>query len=149
MQVKNIAKATFGLLAGASLLVPTIAIAGSRYQDQIRAQLVMAARALGMGNYQYQDSHIDRLDDNGEERLHFTLQKGMTYAIVGVCDEDCSDIDLELYDENGNSISADYSSDDYPIVEVTPAWTGQFSLDVDMYSCSADYCYYGVSIFSR
>jgi len=149
MPVKNIAKVAFGLLAGASLLVPTIAIAGSRYEDQIRDQLIMAARALGVGNYQYQDSYIDRLDDNSEERLTFNLKKGMTYAIVGVCDEDCSDIDLELYDENGNSISVDRGSDDYPIVEVTPARTGQFSLEVDMYSCSASYCYYGISIFSQ
>jgi hypothetical protein len=150
MPFNNSAKIAFGLLAGVSLLIPTIAIAGNRYEEQIRAQLITAARSLGVGNYQlFSSPYIDTLTANGEDRLNFTLTKGATYAIVGVCDEDCSDIDLELYDNNGNSISVDRANDDYPIVRVTPAWTGQFNLEVDMYNCSASYCYYGIGIFHQ
>ena len=150
MGFKNYAKIACGLLAGAAFLVPTIAIADSRYEELIPDQLITAARYLGVGSYQlFSDPYIDTLTSDGEDRLTFTLTKGATYAIIGVCDEDCSDIDLELYDANGNSISVDRADDDYPIVRVTPAWTGQFSLEVDMYNCSASYCYYGIGIYRQ
>ena len=149
MQVNNTAKVAIGLLASASLLLPTVAIAG-RYQDQIRAQLTIAAMALGLGDYYlFYDPYIDSLSDNSEDNLTFTLKRGGTYAIVGVCDEDCRDIDFELYDENGNSVEVDRDTDDYPIVEITPRWTGKFRLEVDMYSCSTSYCYYGVGVFRQ
>ncbi len=150
MQVNNTAKVAFSLLASASLLVPTVAIAGNRYEEQIRSQLMMAAIALGLEDYQlFYDPYIDSLGANSEDRLTFTLKKGGTYAIVGVCDEDCSDIDLEIYDENGNSIAVDRGTDDYPMIQISPAWTGEFSLEVDMYSCSTSDCYYGIGVFSQ
>lgn len=150
MQVNNTAKVAVGLLASASLLAPTVAIADNRYEDQIRGQLMIAAMALGLGDYQLlYDPYIDTLDANSEDRLTLTLKKGASYAIIGVCDEDCSDIDLEIYDENGNSIAVDRDSDDYPIVQVTPTWTGEFSLEVDMYNCSTSDCYYGVGVFRQ
>ncbi|MGA7935472.1 MAG: hypothetical protein WCA35_18115, partial [Kovacikia sp.] len=71
------------------------------------------------------------------------------YGLIGVCDRDCRDLDLRLYDENGNLVAADTSSDDTPFVSLTPRWSGQFYLRVDMANCRANYCYYGVGVFGR
>ena len=55
---------------------------------------------------------------------------------------------LFLYDDNGNIIDSDESSDDIPIVQVTPRWTATFEVELNMYQCSSSYCYYGIGVFA-
>lgn len=65
---------------------------------------------------------------------------------MGVCDADCGDLDLALYDENGNLVSEDETTDDVPAVTVEPRWTGPFTLRVDMYQCTEEPCVYGFTV---
>ena len=149
MKTQNVIKAAIALASTVIVSTPLVALAGL-YQDQIRVQLLGAALTLGFGNYNLShDPYIDTLDRNRSEYLTVNLQGGTSYALVGVCDEDCQDLDLRLYDENGNLVSSDNTSDDTPVVSVTPSWSGQFQVKATMYECSTSYCYYGVGVFSR
>lgn len=146
----NTMKISVILLASLSFLIPSIVIAGNRYQDQIRGQLILAATALGLGNYELShDPYINSLRANSTNHLRLNLRSGKSYAVVGVCDEDCSDIDLKIYDDNQNLIDTDSGTDDYPMVQVSPTWSGEFSVEVRMYDCSASDCYYGIGVFSQ
>ncbi|MEB3273867.1 MAG: hypothetical protein ACO4CG_01740 [Prochlorothrix sp.] len=123
--------------------------AQSRYERQVEAQLDAAAMAVGGSGYEMvYDPYIDRTGAGITDNLTVTLYEGVSYTIIGVCDEDCSDLDMELFDANGNSIDSDYETDDFPVVEVTPAWTSEFTLDVHMFDCSNEPCYYGVGVFA-
>jgi hypothetical protein len=85
-----------------------------------------------------------RLND-GTYRVHnVTLRADVEYTFVGACDRDCSDLDLQLYDENGNLIDEDLLSDDVPVVTVTPSWTGRFRVKVIMADCSISPCGYAI-----
>ena len=77
------------------------------------------------------------------------LVKGVDYRIHGVCDNDCRDLDLVLLDERGNEISQDTSTDDIPIVNARPKWTGRFTLRVIMEDCKVNPCNYGVRFFAE
>ena len=77
------------------------------------------------------------------------LDSGVEYKIVGVCDSNCRDLDLFLYDENGNQVSRDASNDYLPIVTVTPRWDGRFLLRASMARCNKAKCGYAVRVFSR
>ena len=66
---------------------------------------------------------------------------------MGVCDEDCSDIDLSLLDGYGNLVVEDIEVDDAPVIEFTVTASGDFTLGVEMYECSVEPCYYGVGLF--
>ena len=77
------------------------------------------------------------------------LDSGVEYKIVGVCDSNCRDLDLFLYDENGNQVSRDASNDSLPIVTVTPRWDDRFLLRASMARCSKAKCGYAVRVFSR
>lgn len=82
---------------------------------------------------------------HGRNRVHsVTLRGGVEYTFVGACDRDCSDLDLQLFDQNGNLIDQDVLTDDVPVVSVTPEWTGRFSLKVIMASCSVSPCVYRI-----
>jgi hypothetical protein len=146
---KTTAKTAIALFSGIVLLTPTAALAG-RFTDQVRGQLMQAAISLGIGSYQLtHNPQVDDLRNNQSKTLNINLRSGISYAFVGVCDEDCRDIDLQVYDENGNLVDSDTDTDDYPMVRVNPRWSGRFRVKVTMANCTASTCYYGVGVFGR
>ena len=85
--------------------------------------------------------------NNGASRNHtMSLRRGVGYTFTGGCDGDCTDLDLRLYDNNGNLIDSDVLPDDYPIVSVTPRWNGNFRLRVTMARCTVNPCQYEVTV---
>jgi hypothetical protein len=84
---------------------------------------------------------------NGAAATHtMTLEAGVAFTFTGICDEDCSDLDLALLDENFREIDSDFLMDDIPVVAVTPQWTGQFHLRVIMARCTRAPCAYAIEI---
>jgi hypothetical protein len=119
------------------------------YQNQVFMQIKEVARKAGFSGYTLIDSYGEKLQDNSSASLPLTLAQGIDYTILGVCDEDCGDIDLSLYDENRNLISSDNQQDSLPVVNATPQWSGDFYLEVGMQNCPAPYCYYGIGLFKK
>lgn len=150
MKPKATIKTAIALFSGLLVAAPTAAFA-NRYTDVVYQQLMDAAISLGiLSNHQVVDTpYVNTLDDNRSETISITLYSGHSYALLGVCDQDCQDLDLYLYDGYGNLIDSDTSSDDYPIVEVSPSRSGRFYVKTSMARCSESYCYYGVGLFGR
>lgn len=88
-----------------------------------------------------------RLDDEGTEWVNIELPAGYTYHILGVCDHDCFDLDLELYTTDNVLLSSDVETDDYPLVSVTPAERTIYRVKVVMAKCSSGPCRYGLGIY--
>ena len=144
--MKIVAKVFFGLL-GLSI---SIVASGGKYTDQAKAQLRMAKLAVATEGYE--ETHEDKfgsLDDDDSDSFSFNLSRGKSYLIVSFCDEDCSDLDLILYDKYDNELSKDTQTDSAPMVSVTPRYTGSYTLKVTMYSCDSDPCFYGISILGK
>lgn len=123
---------------------------GESYRDQVKAQLALIKLAGSQSGWEEtHNDKFDKLDDGESDSFSFRLQKGRSYKIISVCDNDCSDLDLILYDENDQEISKDNGDDSMPMVEVRPKWTGRFSLKVRMYSCKNNPCYYAICILGK
>ena len=69
--------------------------------------------------------------------------------IAGVCDNDCTDIDLRLYDSNENLVDEDVLEDDVPVVTITPDRDGQYAIEGIMYECETEFCFIGLSAWVR
>ncbi len=114
----------------------------------IRTSVILASAALLGGAGPAPEAAAVELNgmlDHGYYRTHtVALRGGVEYAFVGACDRDCSDLDLQLFDENGNLIDSDLLGDDVPVVTVVPEWTGRFYVKVIMASCSVSPCGYTV-----
>ncbi|MBF0550281.1 MAG: hypothetical protein HQK60_07080 [Deltaproteobacteria bacterium] len=65
--------------------------------------------------------------------IRTTLSRGNQYVIMGAGDSTVRDLDIILYDENGNEIDRDTQTDATPMVAVSPRWTGTFYIKVKMY----------------
>jgi hypothetical protein len=129
---------------------PNMTPAQTQYVEQVRNQLNNARDILeARGFEKTHDYKIATLANGSARSTTLNLEKGMQYAIIGVCDKDCTDLDIKLYDENDKQVASDTSADDKPLVSITPRWTGQFRILVSMYKCSNSPCYYGVGVFGK
>lgn len=89
------------------------------------------------------------LEQNGEHRIQVSLRGGRSYAFIGACDNECSNIDLILEDARGGVVGSDVLADDYPLVEVTPPNDGAYTLRVQLKSCSIAPCYVAARLVAR
>lgn len=129
------------------LLVPAEAAAA---QDSVGRQLSEAVGRLAKSGYRETHGRTRGTLRQGQETsytLDFT--QGRTYAVVGVCDNDCSDLDLQLHDDNGNLVAQDTETDDTPVVSVSPRWTGRFRVTVKMHACSVSPCDFGLLVLTQ
>ena len=77
------------------------------------------------------------------------LDGGTQYMLVGVCDQDCSDMDLVIYDPNGNEVDNDLLDDDNPVLQLAPRNDGRYRVKVSIPACSANPCRYGVGVWAK
>jgi hypothetical protein len=138
---------------GAAALALTAAvpvIAQSSYENEVRRLLNLTQNLANSRGFSSTHSRYEGQLNAGQERtVTLNLDRGTSYMIVAQCDSDCSDVDMWLYDENGNLIDEDVLVDDTPIVNVTPVRNASFSLRTRMISCSAEPCYYGIGVYGQ
>jgi hypothetical protein len=77
------------------------------------------------------------------------LFQGYEYRILGVCDRDCADLDLVLFDSAGRQVSQDTTTTSQPVVAVAPAYNDNFTVQVQMYNCTVAPCYYAIALYGR
>ena len=131
-------------------LLSAPASAQNRYQDQVEAQVRDAAQSFIADGYRLTDSHTEQaLKDGGSFELWLNLVGGVEYVILGVCDEDCGDLDLEVFSSEGASIDDDYEVDAFPIVALIPNASERFRVHVYMADCRVQPCAWGVGVFRR
>ena len=114
------------------------------------AQLSLVSTAMEYRGYRKTHDVIDAYLRNGQTDVYsLNLYRNYSYQIVAVCDGDCGDIDLCLYDESGNEIDCDKGVDDIPVVEVTPKWSGRFKIWVRMYDCQVNPCRFKLAVYGK
>lgn len=135
------------LAAGAALLCASPAQAQDQWMQQVSAQLEAVVEALDAeGLAPAGDPHGGALNEGESEEVELELTAG-SYLIVGVCDADCSDLDL-LLTSDGEEVDSDYEADDTPVLAVDVEEGGTLMLTVEMPACSSGPCRFGVGVFS-
>lgn len=77
------------------------------------------------------------------------MYAGYEYRIVAVCDSDCGNLDMVVYDGYGTAIGHDTLADSQPVVGVLPSSTGMFTAQIQMVSCTVAPCYFAVALYGR
>lgn len=76
------------------------------------------------------------------------LREGVNYRIYGACDNDCSDLDMEIYAADGVLADRDIATDDTPFVQITPTQTGRAYVRLWVYACAAEPCFVAARVVS-
>jgi hypothetical protein len=139
-----------GVLALFSILVlSNAAIAQTDWEEQVREQIRTAGLVFEPEGYVMSGKTFSgSLKDEASDDFTIELEGGVSYYLVGACDNDCPDMDLMLLDASGNEVDRDYEDDALPIVFVTPTRTADYVVHVYMANCTNEPCYYGVGVFA-
>jgi hypothetical protein len=89
------------------------------------------------------------LSSSRAAQLPLTLRAGQQIRIVGVCDENCDDLDLRVLDPAGRIVALDTRGNDHPVVDIRGAMYGQHTIEVGMIDCRAPRCRYAVNVYTR
>jgi len=138
------------LVAALGCVAVSEANAQNSFQQQVRNYLNRAATTLVERGYQPDREPVTgSLADDARESMMINLTGGSRYAIVGVCDNDCTDVDLRIWDPSGTRLAEDIATDDTPVLEFTATVTGQYRVSVEMATCNTAPCYWGFQVFVR
>src|SRR5690348_15032029 len=123
-------------------VTPAQAFNSTQWEHQVERQLEDATLALNW-DYRLVPSHqpyIRQLNNNTYVDVEYNLEAGVNYVFVGVCDNDCSGLQLRLYDGYGRLVDVDADRGGYPVVATSVSRSGIFYLRVTMNECWANPC---------
>ena len=114
----------------------------NRWERQVQEQLQRVspnAKTTKLGVLNLEES----------EWFAVTLTAGVSYTILGVCDNDCSRLQLVLTTPDRNELATDRRGENFPVVRFTPPETRVFRVKVVMDACLISPCWYGVAVVER
>jgi hypothetical protein len=95
-----------------------------------------------------QEALYGGLGQGESRRATLPLVAGVPFRIVGLCDGDCSDLDLTLYDGSGKQIATDIAIDDTPLLNIEVDASGTYEVEVAMVTCSIEPCAWSVMAYA-
>lgn len=122
---------------------------GSEWVAQVEAQLDSVRRELGDGYTAIDDPVIEEVDADGAMSFELSVKRDVDYLVVGVCDNDCDDVDLLIYDDTDEEVVSDFEPDDHPVVSFSADSGGTWNVEVRMPGCSADTCIFGYQVYTH
>ena len=124
------------------------AVKAQTHADLVWRQLNNHFERESRDGYGSRNYIIGRMADDASDTWTITLNGSSTYRIIGACDADCTDLDIEVY-EGEKVIVRDVLVDDVPIVTFNVASTTSIKIKVIMAACSSNPCFFGIGIFYK
>lgn len=119
----------------------------NRWERQVQDQLQRTIATLGVrGSAHAAATKTGVLNAEESEWFAVTLSGGVSYSIVGVCDNDCSKLQLVLTTPDRNELATDRRSENFPVIRFTPTETRLFRVRIVMEACQVSPCWYGVAV---
>jgi hypothetical protein len=132
--------------------LPAAAQVPPQFVRELTQRLAEAGRTVNEAGYmKAAGPFAGGLATQQSRRYVLTLRAGQDYRFLGACDSRCGDIDLRVYDPNGNQVAENTLNDNVPALAIRPFATGPHTIEVDMYQCAAtpDPCWYAFNVYSR
>jgi hypothetical protein len=138
--------AALALLLGA----PAVAQVPPPYARDLASRLAQAERPVRETGFMLvAGPFAGALGQDRARQININLRAGQDYRFVAVCDSRCGDIDLRLLDPNGQVVAEDTADNDTPTLHARASVTGTHRVEVAMYRCSADQCWYAFNVYAR
>lgn len=84
-----------------------------------------------------------------DHRWQVNLVANTPYRIIGACDNECTNLDMELIDSSGSVVESDLLDDDFPLVNFTPSANGTYYVRLIMQTCTIAPCYAGARVMTN
>jgi hypothetical protein len=119
------------------------------WERVVAEQLVTLAQRLRAEEFAAtDDNHFAAIPTDSIDHVAMELEPGF-YRAIAVCDQDCSDIDLQVSDDEGEVLDTDILEDDVPIVDFLAHEAGTFHFAVQVVKCTTETCFYGLQVYRK
>lgn len=135
----------FLVAAACAALLPGAALAQDSVIVQLLGKAVEIFKEKGYADTGWQQ--LGELQQGETRQITLKLTGGNDYLVVGVCDGDCKDMNLQLLDIGGSEVDSDTEDDDVPVVAASAS--GTYSARVTMVACSKSPCAFGLKAFRK
>ena len=126
--------------------IPCPAVSQNRWERDVQSQLQRAVNAVTTNARRSPlFTKTGPLNEEEAETFLVTLERGVTYSILGVCDNDCSRLQLLLATQS-NELAIDRNSETFPVLRFTPSATTVYGIRVVMEGCRWNPCWYAVAV---
>ena len=119
------------------------------YMRQIAVRLVSYGAVLEESGWVFMDDRkVNVLESGDVDSLEVSLDRG-SYLALGVCDDDCGDLDVYVLDSDGEIVASDVLVDAEPMVEFEVHQRATFFVGASMESCAATDCLYSIQLLRQ
>lgn len=136
----------FLLVAGFGTTSTAETLFEAEVNDQIDA---ISSEFRQSGYVKLGETWVDDLSEGDDMYVELEMFQDYEYIAVGVCDNDCGDIDLLIFDARDREVASDISDDDVPVLHGSPDYDGTYFLEAQMHDCNTRTCAFGVAIYAR
>lgn len=141
-------KLAYAAAAAAAILLPTAAVTAAPQNDIVQMLFDKATEIYGGKGYSPTGWETrGEMKQGAEQTFQVALKGGSEFSIVGVCDTDCSNLDIYLSDASGKLVDSDVEDDDFPIVGATAP--GTYTARVVMKGCASAPCAFGAKAYKK
>ena len=116
-------------------------------ENTARLSLQATVRTICAGCFTNYSPFSGDLVKNDTATLTFTVGSAREYTLIGACDDDCNDLNLELYAPGNKPIAKHRGLSKSPIIRAYLRPGVQYELDVSLANCEVDVCSYAVGIY--
>ena len=119
------------------------------YMRQVAVRLVSYGALLEESGWVFMDDRkVNSLEPGDVDSLEVSLDRG-SYLALGVCDDDCDDLDVYVLDAEGEIVASDVLVDAEPMVEFEVHQRATFFVGASMESCAATNCLYSIQLLRQ
>jgi hypothetical protein len=131
-------KTTWAVALGCWAALTAAAEAQTRYREQAFDDLARYGQVLARDGFRSQGTWSGWLRNGETARGTIVLHAGTEYRVAGSCDNDCLDLDFELFTPAGYLADSDRDSDASPLVSHEPTWRDavSYTIEVTMARCT-------------
>jgi len=90
---------------------------------------------------------IGKVKEEVEVPFTAELSSNTSYTILGVCDDNCSGLNLTLRNEQGEKIANDEKKDGIPVISFTPTENSDYQITARPNKCATEKCEFGLVLF--
>lgn len=123
--------------------------ADAEFVGQVNSLLDAAQEHLRGYGYELQSREVSAVENFQNWDAQAYLEAGESYAVVAVCDLDCSDVDLQILDSSAEEAASDFGLSDTAIARFSVEESGSYTLQTRMYGCEAPACYAALGVFRK
>jgi hypothetical protein len=130
----------------AILAMPKAMPGQQRWERQVQERVQRAIAAVGTSSRPAVVTRSGMLNTDEEASFRTTLVEHVSYAIVAVCDDDCSRLQLTLLSPSGSDIAKERNSESLPTLHFTAETTANYGIRVVMEGCRRNPCWYAIAV---